>query len=95
MYVWNYICNLIFHFGVLSAVAALCNSFRQDVKFHFFFLIFVVTEGQEDTILSYEPVIRQESKWNRFSTICHAVDFYIYPHLSSLFLIQSTTQDLW
>lgn len=23
----------------------------------------VITEGQEDTILSYEPVIRQESKW--------------------------------
>lgn len=23
-----------------------------------------------------------------------AVDFYIYPHLPSLFLIQSTTQDL-
>lgn len=43
-------------------MAALCNSFRQDVKFHIFFLIFVVTEGQEDTILSYEPVIRQESK---------------------------------
>lgn len=42
-------------------MAALCNSFRQDVKFHFF-KIFVVTEGQEDTILSYEPVIRQESK---------------------------------
>lgn len=26
-------------------------------------LFFVITEGQEDTILSYEPVIRQESEW--------------------------------
>lgn len=26
-------------------------------------LFCAVAEGQEDTILSYEPVIRQESKW--------------------------------
>lgn len=37
--------------------------FRCDLWFCFVFL----TEGQEDTILSYEPVIRQESEWDSSS----------------------------
>jgi len=48
---------------------------------HFWFVCFV-TEGQEDTILSYEPVIRQESEWNHFSASDWILRFlsWMYSH---------------
>lgn len=48
-------------FDVLSALTILLYFFKSDAKYLILFC--VITEGQEDTILSYEPVIRQESEW--------------------------------
>ncbi len=54
---WNDICKLIFLLVFYQLQQFYCISLNEMILFC------VIAEGQEDTILSYEPVIRQESEW--------------------------------